>query len=115
MSSFALSHQAEIDLTAVYLGIADKYGGRAADKYVGELNLMCVELARKPKKGRTQGHLPEAIRKHDHTLHGIFYCETEAGILIVRILGVIGTNEIEKAWFEDTEASDAMSTSRLPH
>lgn len=88
VASFELSCQAEGDLIEVYFYSLHAFGGKRADAYVADLKKTCTLLAEVPQMGRASKKLPNAIRRHEHEAHVIFYRELQPGrILIVRIFG----------------------------
>lgn len=86
MAKYRLSKAAQGDLLAIARYTIRQFGSRQAKLYKDGFTAAFELIAKNPKMGREQDHLCLGLRRHDHKSHAIYYIETDAGVLIVRIL-----------------------------
>ncbi|MCR4379066.1 MAG: type II toxin-antitoxin system RelE/ParE family toxin [Rhodospirillales bacterium] len=86
MAEYRLSHAAESDLLEIARYTVRQFGQIQAKTYRDGFAECFALIAKNPKMGREQDHIRLGLRRHDHKSHAIYYIETDAGVLIVRIL-----------------------------
>lgn len=86
MASVELSDRASTDLLAIYLQGIRHFGPLQADRYLDELDNCLQLLAENPGMGRRADALGDALRRHEHQSHVVFYELTASGILVVAVL-----------------------------
>lgn len=86
MSKFRLTADADRDLIDIYLEGLEKYGTRQAERYQDVLAAKLQTLAENPSFGSDYGDIRPALRRSESVAHSIYYCASDDGILVYRIL-----------------------------
>jgi toxin ParE1/3/4 len=86
MTEYQFSRRAAPDLEAIAEYTIKRFGLEQARRYRDELGACFNQLADNPKLGRRAEQLGEGLRRYEHRSHIIFYQQSGAGLLIVRIL-----------------------------
>lgn len=86
MAEYRLSCVAENDLLQIARYTVRQFGQMQAKTYRDSFAECFALIVKNPKMGREQDHIRLGLRRHDHKSHAIYYIETDAGVLIVRIL-----------------------------
>jgi len=86
MANYRLTKEADADIAALYeYGIID-FGLEQAQSYVLGLYERFEVLAETPNLGRSAAEISSSLRRLNYRSNVIFYCHSDDGILIVRIL-----------------------------
>ena len=86
MADYALSNQADQDLTEIYIFSYQKFGPAKAASYLLALEETFWTLAENPHLGRQIDSIRKGYFRHEHVSHSIFYKMKGKDILIVRVL-----------------------------
>ncbi|HDZ74008.1 MAG TPA: type II toxin-antitoxin system RelE/ParE family toxin [Aurantimonas coralicida] len=87
MADYRLSREALRDVKSIMDYTAREFGRTQADRYRAELHAAALTIVAFPRLGRPyRTSTGEFYRRHDCGRHGLFYSETDGGIVIVRIL-----------------------------
>jgi toxin ParE1/3/4 len=62
------------------------WGEAQTDRYIGELEDCCQQLADNPRLGRTCDEVRPGLRRREQGRHVVFYRKEPGGILVSRIL-----------------------------
>ena len=81
-----LSRKAKEDLRNIGQHTQTTWGNTQAIRYISSLRDCCQWLSESPAMGRIAGLSQPDIRRFEQESHVIFYCPSEDGILVVRIL-----------------------------
>lgn len=87
MGTYKLSSQAYQDLSKIADYTLEKWGIRQSRIYRDKLHDCFTRLAKYPTIGRDASEFKEGLLRYPFEAHTIFYMITDAGILIIRILG----------------------------
>lgn len=85
MASFRLSAQAEEDLTAIWVFVAER-DDKAADTLIASIVNQMAMLATFPQVGRSRAALFPGLRSFTVGRHVIFYRAIAEGVEVVRVL-----------------------------
>ena len=80
------SNDAEGDLLAIWQFGAEEWSPEMADRHVREVDHICGRLLDQPELGRKRDDLIPGIRSFLVRPHVVFYKQTSAGIILVRVL-----------------------------
>jgi len=83
---YKLSNLAADDFAAIYEYTLLHFGVLQADAYTNELDRVFQLLSSSPLMGHEFPEIADAIRRHDHQKHAIFYRQREHDIFVIRIL-----------------------------
>ena len=83
---YKLSRLAAEDFAAIYEYTLLNFGVLQADAYTEDLETVFRLLSSSPLMGHEYPQIADAIRRHDHQRHAIFYRQRESDIFVVRIL-----------------------------
>jgi len=83
---YRLSNLAAEDFAAIYECTLLHFGVLQADAYTDELDRVLKLLSSSPLMGHEFPEIADAIRRHDHQNHAIFYRQREHDIFVIRIL-----------------------------
>ena len=86
MSTFDLTRAARADLKAIARYTGDHWGLRQRNAWLREIDTTFHALAANPMMGRACDGIRAGYRKLPHGSHVIYYKQTSAALLIVRIL-----------------------------
>ena len=86
MPDYRLSRAAESDLLDIARYTVRRFGVTQAEAYRDDLAQCFTLIAKHPQMGRERNAIRLGLRRHDHKGHAIYYIETDAGVVIVRIL-----------------------------
>ena len=86
MPAVTYSLRAKSDLRAILIHTKRTWGALQAARYMAGVRSFCTLIASSPGIGRkVEGKLP-GLRKIEHQSHVIYYKQTQAGILVLRLL-----------------------------
>jgi toxin ParE1/3/4 len=83
---FELSRAAVADLDAIADFTADRWGNEQARLYLDALEARLTQLAYQPLIGRKRDELATGLLCFPVESHVVFYCATDFGIAVVRVL-----------------------------
>jgi toxin ParE1/3/4 len=83
---FELSRLAVADLDAIADDTADRWGRERARVYLDALEARLTQLAHQPFIGRKREELAPGLLCFPFESHVVFYCATDFGIAVVRVL-----------------------------
>lgn len=86
MADYALSNQADRDLTEIYIFSYRQFGQSQADAYLLTLDETFLSLAENPHLGRKIDAIRKGYFRYEHISHSIFYKIKGKDILVVRVL-----------------------------
>lgn len=86
MADYALSNQADRDLTEIYIFTYQKFSPVKADSYLLALDETFLNLAENPHLGKQIDSIRKGYFRYEHVSHSIFYKRKGKDILIVRVL-----------------------------
>lgn len=87
MSEYRLSKAAEQDLNEIYAYSFREFGELRADAYFQSLESCLQLLAAQPRLGAGVSSARKDYFRFIHQRHSIYFKQSRAGILVVRILG----------------------------
>lgn len=87
MPSFEVGRKAAQDFVEIYLYGAEQFGQVQAEAYHPDLEACFRLLARHPAMGRERTAGQHRLRVFFHRSHVIAYQQSQAGIVILRVLG----------------------------
>jgi toxin ParE1/3/4 len=83
---FELSRAAVADLNAIAEYTADRWGKEQTRVYLDALQARLTQLAYQPLIGRKRDELATGLLCFPFESHVVFYCATDFGIAVVRVL-----------------------------
>ena len=86
MARFRFSQRAEGDLAEIAAFTLRWWGEDQASPYLDGLETCCHLLADNPHMGRSCAEIRPGLRRMAHGRHVVFYRQSAAGVLILRIL-----------------------------
>jgi toxin ParE1/3/4 len=86
VTKIEFTRDAERDLIDIFLYGIEHFGPAQAERYAKTLNAKIEMAAEHPDFGADYGFVVEAVRRYEAVPHAIYYCSTEAGILVLRDL-----------------------------
>jgi toxin ParE1/3/4 len=86
MGQISLTHAAERDLIEIYLFGVAEFGAKQADRYADEMAAKLALTAGNPSFGADYTFVQTGLRRAEYGAHAIYYRQTGAGILVLRIL-----------------------------
>lgn len=86
MAEYRLTPAAENDLAGIWRYSFQKWGGVQADFYVDSLAKVLAELASFPEMSSSCAHIRAGYRNWHFERHMIYFCQTDYGIAVIRIL-----------------------------
>ncbi|MDM7956395.1 type II toxin-antitoxin system RelE/ParE family toxin [Blastomonas sp.] len=93
MKALVFSPQAEADIEAIWDCSAANWGLDQADRYTKDIRASCAALASGSKQGRPVDVRP-GYSKRQTGSHILYFRDTEAAIIIVRVLH--GAQDVER-------------------
>jgi toxin ParE1/3/4 len=86
VSAFRLTPAAQTDLSLIWDFTEDHWGADQASTYLAEIRIAIERIADRPDRGRACDEIREGYRRYAIGSHLIFYKESGAGIVVVRVL-----------------------------
>jgi toxin ParE1/3/4 len=86
VATFGFTRLAEADLLEVAHYTIRTWGRKQCERYLGQLEERCRQLADDPTRGRPCDEIRPGLRRTKVGKHVVFYREKAGGILISRIL-----------------------------
>ena len=86
MGSYALSEEADADITHIARASIDQWGFARAELYILSLHAAFERLVDFPDMGRDAGHIRAGTMRLESAHHVVFYRKSSIGILILRVL-----------------------------
>ena len=86
MATCRFSRAAEADLVSIGVYTLRAWGPAQTERYLGELEACCQQLADNPATGRPCDHVRPGLRRLEQGKHVIFFRSEPGGILVSRIL-----------------------------
>lgn len=83
---YKLSNRATDDFAAIYEYTLLNFGTPQANSYTDDLERTLRLLAESPLMGHECPEIADAVRRHDHQRHAIFYRVRPNDIFVIRIL-----------------------------
>lgn len=88
MGQISLTHATERDLIDIYLFGAAEFGAKQADRYADDMAAKLALIADNPSFAADYTFVQTGLRRAEYGAHAIYYRQTDAGILVLRILHV---------------------------
>jgi toxin ParE1/3/4 len=86
MAECRLTPAAERDLEAIWRHTVQQWGVMQANRYTDHISAAFDDLAQSPEMALKCDHIRPGYRRWPVERHMIYFCTTEYGILVVRIL-----------------------------
>jgi toxin ParE1/3/4 len=86
VAKFRFSRRAETDLLNIAAYTLRTWEQAQTDRYIGDLEACCEQLADNPGSGRPCGYVLAGLRRMEHGKHVVFYRQETDGVLVSRIL-----------------------------
>jgi toxin ParE1/3/4 len=86
MGQISLTFAAERDLINIYLFGLAEFGVKQADRYAEDMASKLALIADNPSFGADYAFAQKGLRRAEYSAHAIYYRQTAAGILVLRIL-----------------------------
>ena len=86
MAEYRLSNTADADLLGIAHYTMSQFGRRQAMTYSDGFAHCFEMISENPKIGRTLDTIRLGLRCFNYKSHGVYYMETDLGVLVVRVL-----------------------------
>ena len=86
MTGLRFTEDAEADLAEIAVYTVRAFGETQAIRYIDQLEQSCRRLACRPRLGRVCDYILPGLKRFERGKQVIFYSQSEAGILVVRVL-----------------------------
>jgi toxin ParE1/3/4 len=86
VSSFRSSALARADILSIAVYTIDRWSEAQADKYLGELEAFCQDLADGHRVGRACDEISPGLFRAEYVSHVVFYRPKPYGVRVVRVL-----------------------------
>jgi toxin ParE1/3/4 len=87
MAVYELTRKAEDEIEGIYEYSIINFGLEVAQRYIFGMHDCFELLADNQSWGNDYGFIKSDLLRYEYRSHSIYYCTTEEGILIVRVLG----------------------------
>jgi len=86
MSGYRLTPAAQRDLSSIWDYTEERWDTGQAETYLMEIRYAIERVASDPSRGRACDEVREGYRRYSIGSHLIFYVESAAGVVVIRIL-----------------------------
>jgi toxin ParE1/3/4 len=86
MAKARLARRARKDLIEIRKYTVKRWGKEQARKYIGQIHACADDLANDRRQGKAREDIAANLKSYHVGRHVIFFVESEAGILVARVL-----------------------------